>query len=314
MIPINGKRIYNMVNITHKSSTLRKAIATAIVTVSQKETITAIENRKVPKGDVFEFSRAAGLLAIKKTSDVIPDCHPLPVEYAAITYAIDGLKINITVEVHTIYKTGVEVEAMHGASITALTIYDMLKPLDKGVEISTIRLVNKEGGKTGFSNQLPDQLKCAVIVCSDTIAAGKAEDKAGKTVIGRLKQYNIDDCHYEVIPDELKLVQEKAKQLSDSGYQLILFTGGTGVSPRDNTPDAIRPLLDKEIAGIMETARQYGQQRMPYAMLSRGVAGLIKNTLVLTLPGSTKGAIETMDALFPHVFHVFNVAKGIKHE
>ena len=78
-----------MVNITHKYDTLRKAIATATVTVSDNATIAAIQQRKVPKGDVFEFSRAAGLLAVKKTSDVIPDCHPLPVEYTAITYAIE---------------------------------------------------------------------------------------------------------------------------------------------------------------------------------------------------------------------------------
>ena len=71
-----------MVDITHKTSTLRQAIASAVVTVSKQETIDAIQNKKVPKGDIFEFSRAAGLLAIKKTSDVIPDCHPLPVEYA----------------------------------------------------------------------------------------------------------------------------------------------------------------------------------------------------------------------------------------
>jgi molybdenum cofactor biosynthesis protein MoaC len=104
-----------MVDITSKSNSLRKAIATAIVSVSQQETIDVIKNKKVPKGDVFEFSRAAGLLGIKKTSDVIPDCHPLPVEYASITHEIDGLNIIIKVEVHTIYKTGVEVEAMHGA-------------------------------------------------------------------------------------------------------------------------------------------------------------------------------------------------------
>ena len=128
-----------MVDITSKSNSLRKAIATAIVSVSQQETIEVIKNRKVPKGDVFEFSRAAGLLGIKKTSDVIPDCHPLPVEYASITHEIDGLNIIIRVEVHTIYKTGVEVEAMHGAAVTALTIYDMLKPLDKGIEISAIK-------------------------------------------------------------------------------------------------------------------------------------------------------------------------------
>src|SRR5690242_20192715 len=99
-----------MVNITHKQNSLRKAVASAVVKVSSQKTIDAVKNKTVPKGDVFEFSRAAGLLAIKKTSDVIPDCHPLPVEFAAITYGIDGLHIFIEVEVHTIYKTGVEVE------------------------------------------------------------------------------------------------------------------------------------------------------------------------------------------------------------
>src|SRR5215472_8748488 len=104
-----------MVNITHKQNSLRKAIASATVKVSSPETIDAIKNKRVPKGDVFEFSRAAGLLAIKKTSDVIPDCHPLPIEFSSIHHRIEGLNIIVTVEVHTIYKTGVEVEAMHGA-------------------------------------------------------------------------------------------------------------------------------------------------------------------------------------------------------
>ena len=80
-----------MVNITHKPTTLRKAIATAIVKVSKQETIDAVKNKTVPKGDIFEFARAAALLAIKKTSDVIPDCHPLPIEFAAITYSVEGL-------------------------------------------------------------------------------------------------------------------------------------------------------------------------------------------------------------------------------
>lgn len=303
----------SMVNITHKSNTLRQAIATAVVSVSKTETIEAIQDKKVPKGDVFEFSRAAGLLAVKKTSDVIPDCHPLPVEYSSITYSIDGLNILISVEVHTIYKTGVEVEAMHGAAITALTMYDMLKPLDKGIGISSIQLQNKKGGKTDFKDELTNSLQCAVIVCSDTISAGKAIDKAGKAVIEKLKQYQLATSLYEIIPDEAEQIQTKAKQLSTEGYQLVLFTGGTGLSPRDNTPDAIAPLLDREIPGIMEAARNYGQQRTPYAMLSRGVAGFIKNTLVITLPGSTRGAEETMDALFPYVLHVFKVAEGIRH-
>ena len=303
-----------MVNITHKNSSLRKAVATAILTVSKQSTIDAIQDRKVPKGDVFEFSRAAGLLGIKKTSDVIPDCHPLPVEYASIQHQIDGLTILITVEVHTIYKTGVEVEAMHGAAVTALTMYDMLKPLDKGVEISTIRLQSKSGGKTDLKIDSIQNLRCAVIVCSDTVAAGTKEDSSGKKIIDKLKQFNLTTEIYKIIPDEIAAIQEIAKQLSETGFQLVLFTGGTGLSPKDLTPDAIIPLLDREIPGMMEAARNYGQQRTSFAMLSRGVAGFIKNTLVITLPGSPRGVEETMDALVPSVLHIFKVAEGMRHE
>ena len=303
-----------MVNITHKSNSLRQAIATAQVLVSKQETIDAIRQKNVPKGDVFEFSRAAGLLAIKKTSDTIPDCHPLPVEYAAISYSIDGLKILINVEVHTIYKTGVEVEAMHGAAITALTIYDMLKPLDKGIEISSIRLQEKKGGKSDIKYKYPDTVKCAVITCSDSVAKGANPDISGDTIVERLKQHKVNVSFREAIPDDFDTIQAQVRHLVAEGFQLIVFTGGTGLSARDVTPDAVSGLLDRDIPGLMEAARAYGQQRTPYAMLSRGVAGFVEDTLVITLPGSPRGVAESMDAMFPYILHVFRVKEGVRHD
>ncbi len=302
-----------MVNITHKSNSLRQAIATAVLMVSSQATIDAIISKSIPKGDVFEFSRAAGLLAIKKTSDVIPDCHPLPIEFSSIKHEINGLQILIIVEVHTIYKTGVEVEAMHGAAITALTMYDMLKPIDKSIEIKDIKLLSKKGGKSDFIKSTDQVLKCAVVVCSDTVAAGGSEDRTGSAILEKLVPYGLSTI-LEIIADDFNLIQTKAIELSEEKMDIILFAGGTGLSPRDVTPDAISPLLDRVIPGIMETARQYGQNRMPYAMLSRGVAGMIKSSLVITLPGSPQGAIETIDALFPFVLHVSTVAKGMRHD
>ncbi|MEZ5046505.1 MAG: bifunctional molybdenum cofactor biosynthesis protein MoaC/MoaB [Chitinophagaceae bacterium] len=302
-----------MVDILNKISSLRIATACATVSVSKKETILAIKNNEVPKGNVFEFARASGLLAIKKTADLIPDCHPLPIEKASISYELLDSEIVIYVEVATIYKTGVEVEAMHGASIVALTIYDMLKPIDKGVEIKNIKLLNKQGGKTSFITTPNRDLQIAVIVCSDSVSQQKKEDKAGKSIIAQLQRWQLHAKHYTILPDDIEPIQQEIKKLVAQKVNLIILTGGTGLSKRDSTPQAIQPLLDVEIPGIMEHARNFGQARTPYAMLSRGVAGMIGDTLIITLPGSTKGAEESMQALFPYLLHIFDVTNGYQH-
>jgi cyclic pyranopterin phosphate synthase len=301
-----------MVNITHKNNTLRKAIAEAVLSVSSQETIDAIVNNKVPKGNVFEMSKTAGLFGAKKTSDIIPDCHPLPIEFASIQFEIKDLDVHITSEIHTIYKTGVEVEAMHSVSVVALTMYDMLKPIDKNIEIKNIRLIEKKGGKSDIKDS-GEGINASVIVCSDSIFAGKKEDKAGKAIISSLEKNNVTINDYVIIPDEILDIQNKIKSDVENGIGLIMITGGTGLSKRDVTPEAVRPLLDREIPGVAEAIRSYGQLRTPYSMLSRSVAGMIGDTLVIALPGSTKGAEESMDAVFPGILHIYKILNGGKH-
>ncbi|RYG35111.1 MAG: bifunctional molybdenum cofactor biosynthesis protein MoaC/MoaB, partial [Chitinophagaceae bacterium] len=237
--------------------------------------------------------------------------HPLPVKYSGISYRVDGLSIIISVEVKTIYKTGVEVEAMHGASIAALVMYDMLKPIDKHVEIQNVRLVEKKGGKS--DQKYPRDLKAAVIVCSDSVYKSEKEDTSGKAILSILEQFGFENSFYQVIPDETQAIRDALRNRQEEGVDLVIYTGGTGLSKRDVTPDALADLIDTPIPGIMETARAYGQDRMKTAMLSRGIAGFASQTLVITLPGSKKGVEESMQAIFPQVLHVFSVRKNESH-
>jgi len=302
-----------MVDITHKIITQRTATAQAIVKVGSQATMQAILNKTVPKGDVLEVARTAGLFAVKNTSNSIPDCHPMPIEFTGIEYEFLEDSVLIKVTVKAIYRTGVEVEAMHGASIVALTMYDMLKPIDKQVEISTIKLLHKKGGKSDYGVKEDLDLSVAVIVCSDSVASGKKEDRAGKVILDKIKKLGLRVSNYTVIPDEVSDIQETITNFCTTNKDLVILTGGTGLSNRDITPEAIIPMLDRRIPGIEEAIRSYGQDRTPYAMLSRSVVGFKGNTLIMALPGSTAGASESMDAVFPSVLHLFNILNGFNH-
>ncbi|MEM6831097.1 MAG: molybdopterin-binding protein, partial [Bacteroidota bacterium] len=230
-------------------------------------------------------------------------------EYTGVEFEIEGLTILIKMTVKTIYKTGVEVEAMHGASVVALTLYDMLKPVDKQVEIESIKLLEKKGGKTSYPTYT-EGLSAQVVVCSDRVSRDENEDKTGKLIVSKMEGYGLTTA-YEIIPDE---PSEITRFLNASTSDLLLFTGGVGVASKDRTPDTIRPLLDTTLPGVEVEMRRYGQERMHDAMLSRSVAGIKNGSVVLAFSGSIQGVTDGLSAVFPHLFHIFPVLKGERHD
>ena len=143
----------NMVDINDKKDTKRLAVAIGKV-VMQKETLELINKNKIKKGDVFQVANIAGIQGAKKTDNLIPLCHSLPLSYVKITFDPDEKNncVNIKAEASLIGKTGVEMEALTAVSISALTIYDMCKSVDKTIKIDSVKLIHKSGGKTGTFN------------------------------------------------------------------------------------------------------------------------------------------------------------------
>ena len=137
-----------MVDTGNKQLTHRRAVASARVLLSP-ETVIALRERRTPKGDPLETARLAGIMAAKRTADLIPLCHPLPITHADIQATLDDDGVSLQAEVSTNAQTGVEMEALTAVSIAALTIYDMCKALEKGITITDVRLESKIGGKSG---------------------------------------------------------------------------------------------------------------------------------------------------------------------
>ncbi|MGH8104317.1 MAG: bifunctional molybdenum cofactor biosynthesis protein MoaC/MoaB, partial [bacterium] len=262
---------------------------------------------------VFEVARAAAALAAKRTAELIPLCHNLPVDFVGVEYETKKNAIVVRTHVKAIWKTGVEMEALVAASIAALTIYDMLKPMDDTLKITTVRLLEKRGGKSQIKVDFPHPIMAAVVVASDSSASGKRADESGKIVVNRLAGYGIKAARYRILPDEVKALKAEFLELVRSGFDLVITTGGTGLSPRDVTADATKAVIDREVLGIAEAARSHGQRRTPTAMLSRATAGTKGKTLILNLPGSPKGVAESLDALLPALFHSFWMLEGGGH-
>jgi cyclic pyranopterin monophosphate synthase len=301
-----------MYDISNKPDTSRMAVAQAVVKISPF-TVTLVNNGKVPKGNIFDAARISANMAAKRTWDLLPYCHPISIDHIAVKFDMTAEgRIKIIVIVKNVNKTGVEMEALTGACIAALTIYDMLKPLDNKLEVESIKLLEKTGGLNSFLQTYDRKLRAAVLVMSDSRT--RKEDKSGKVILERLAKYGVEVEEYKIIADEQKVIEVELVRLCDKlGVDIVLTSGGTGVGPRDVTPEATTNVIEKQVSGISETLRAYGQRRTPQSMLSRGIGGVRGGTVIVNLPGSERAVKESLDSLFPGIMHIFQMLEGHGH-
>jgi molybdenum cofactor biosynthesis protein MoaC len=292
------------------------------------ETIQLIKDEKLPKGNLFDVARAAAFLGAKSTPNLLPHCHPVSIDGMEMQFEFLDADLHASLvsedvsnrngimiigEAKSIGRTGIEMEVLMAVSVAALEIYDMLKPVDSQLEIGNIKLLEKKGGKSDRKKYFSTPPTCAVLVCSDSTANGSREDKSGKLIQQMLEEINANVKHYKILPDNKREIQQQIKEWVAEDIHFIFTTGGTGLGPRDNTVSAVREILERDADGITEAMRTYGQMRTPLAMMSRGVAGSIAETLIVTLPGSSDGARESLEAILPAVFHARKMMKGGGH-
>jgi len=303
-----------MKDVGGKPETLRRAVACASFQAPD-HCLQRVADRDTDKGDPQATARVAGIMAAKRTDDILPLCHPMPLQHAEVDFEVADDRVQITATVETIAPTGVEMEALTAANVAALTLYDMLKPYCEPSElaIGDCHLIEKSGGKSQFKRRLRFDVGAAVLVLSDTVAAGDKPDTAGQAVFETLQDAGFAPLDYQVLPDNTDTIAAAVQQQIDAGTPLVVTVGGTGLGARDVTVEAVRPFIETDLPGLMEAARGFGQQRTPYAMLSRGIAGMAAESLIATFPGSRRGAAQTLAALLPALVHIFEVRRGRAH-
>jgi cyclic pyranopterin monophosphate synthase len=307
-----------MVDVGDKAVTARRAVAAATVRMSPDMLRTLVEAGG-PKGDAFVTARLAGIGAAKRTSELIPLCHPLPLDRVDVELSPDlaAGTVVIRAEARATARTGVEMEALTAASVAALTLYDMAKGLGRGIAIERLELLEKSGGRSGdlgASPPPPAEHEAVVVTCSNRSAAGERDDASGPALVSALRDAGMDVAPEPiVVADDEGEIAELLTRLADAGHQLVLTTGGTGLTLTDVTPAATRRVIEREVPGLAELMRATGVASTPMAALSRGVVGARGRTLIANLPGSPKGATESLDALLPVLRHALDQLAGGDH-
>jgi cyclic pyranopterin phosphate synthase len=323
---------FHMADVRRKRPTARRAVAVGELHAGA-DAFAAIVERRLPKGDALSMAEIAGLQGAKQASSLMPLCHPLPLEFVELRCVSlpERLAIRVYCEVATEARTGVEMEALAGANAALLTIYDLTKPVDPALSIGNIRLLFKEGGKKGLwlhpdgmsddermryrPRAIPtlDGWRTSVVVLSDRASAGDYEDRSGPVIVDALRSLGADVDAAAVLADDPFALARHLESLASDGVGLVITSGGTGLGPRDLTPEALAGIATRRVPGLAELIRSESRHHTSMAWLGRAEAVLVESMLVIALPGSPKAATQGMAILAPLLAHARAMIEGGSH-
>ncbi len=323
-----------MVDVGGKDVTARVAVAAGRLLVSPK-VIELLRGEGMPKGDALGVARVAGILGAKRTPDLVPLCHPLPISGVEVELELSSDAVEIQATVRTTGRTGVEMEALTAVAVAGLTLHDMVKAVDKAAVLTDVRVLSKSGGRSGdwhrqgaagASMHVPEAAKTAatigrspglpqgalgrVITVSDRSYAGARPDTSGPLLAGLLGDLGLIVDEVVIVPDEVEPVTQALRNAVSDGIDLIVTTGGTGFAPRDITPEATARVLDRAAPGLVEVLRSADRERVPTSILSRAVAGIAGGSVIVNLPGSKGGVKDGVAVLAPVIGHAIDQVRG----
>lgn len=300
-------------DISFKYETKRIAIAEGKIFLGRKLIQKILEN-KVEKGNVLEASKLAGIIGAKKTSDLLPFCHPIPIDHIEVHLEVLQDSIIARAKVIGIWRTGYEMEALNAVSVALLNIYDMCKAFKEPMHIEYIKLVDKKGGYSDYNINLKDYT-FAIITISDSSYRRKRKDLSGKLIKEIFENLGSKLVFYTIVPDNEEKIKQAILEAKSKGANIILTTGGTGLSFKDVTPEVTEKLIKKEIPGLEEAIRIFGTRDTLYSLLSRAKIGFIdKHTLIINLPGNPKAVKENLEKIIYVLDHAFKMARGEGHK